>query len=209
MTRRSVFGKIWKHGAEVDYIFPGISKELVTEKIDEMKKNKSRLAAVNLLGRVKLFTIKLNFHSSVIDVLKFNALPASVVNIRFRQVTAPTLQNWNGKMGINVIDSPQLVERVPPPKITLQGKSSMLPRFTHDGARLDGRELRTIFIGTWMNHDRTFPPKVLNELPHARYDKDAVDLVLDIYRRSATSVFKELHAMKRSIRKSMNTLPRI
>lgn len=51
-----------------------------------------------------------------------------------------------------------------------------------------------------MKKNRTIPDEVLNELPHARYDKNAIDLVLDIYHESVTSIFKELYAMKRSIK---------
>ena len=178
MPRRSLFGKLWTHGAEVDHVFPGLAAVIKNRYpvVEGMKKEEARSAVVDKIESIKFFT----------TARPSNIYPRSVEDVRAREVARAWDQNWHGNMGIELVDSPQIIDATSP----------NVPPFP-----LAGRELRAVIVGSWMMNGREFKDSALSVIPTANYkDRNAVSFVLGLYKSASASVFRALFSMKRSVK---------
>ena len=146
MARRSLFDKLWKHGAEIPVVFPGMLENVVT-KFSQINNAPREVAAANINSM--LAKMEDLFKWGIYPLMDaIDGLPPSLVSMRARESFRVSDYPWGGEAGINVLDSAAYSGMSAVPIIAKE--------FDTPPRRLRGRELRTAIIGSWLRNGRAF-----------------------------------------------------
>jgi hypothetical protein len=157
-----LFDKLWKHGSEMNYLFPGLVGLISGGNLDveHASKGDARRYVRNSLR------------------MPMQPFPPSVASIQSREATSPKDYLWIGKVGINVGDSAAYSGMAALP--------SVAKFFDAPPYHLRGKELRTVLVGSWLRNGRAFSDAAAKKVEDADYsDRDAISLVIGLSAKSS------------------------